>query len=470
MTDVPTPDSLGSGSRVGPWCLEWRAGSGTYGVVFRAHHAEDPESKPVALKVSYFPGDPRHEREVALLSRIRHPAIPELVDRGGWRPPGGPLYPIVVMQWVEGLGLYEWAEIYDPTSRQVLRVLAQVARALEAVHAAGCVHRDVKGDNLLLRPDGRAWLMDFGAGTWAGAPLLTDGPMPPGTRAYRGPEALRFNWHFRRHPSAHYQAGPADDVYALGVTIYRLVTGTYPPPGTDPQGRHDRRRPPPLKRLPPQALNACVAPELVALIERMLAPVPQARPGARELAEAAEAAVERAGPEADLPLRAADRARAEVSTERAPPSTSRPERSELLPYLGSLLVGFFLALGVWWGVHCPSIEAPAVAQGEARDGGSEDGGTAGMGEEVLTAVVGSVMHPSSWVGLGLDMPRKPFPGQLKSDRNDRCPKQVQVAVNGGCWIALRDLRPPCGDEGYEWKGGCYYPVFDVPRQPTSDQP
>ena len=78
--------------------------------------------------------------------------------------------------------------------------------------------------------DGQAGLIDFGAGNIRGAPTLTAPPLPPGTPAYRSPEAIRFQWDYRSHPTARYEAQPADDVYALGVTAYQLVTGTYPPP------------------------------------------------------------------------------------------------------------------------------------------------------------------------------------------------------------------------------------------------
>lgn len=71
------------------------------------------------------------------------------------------------MEWVEGESLHEWAAWRNPTSRQVAGVLAQVSRALEATHAVEGLHRDVKGDNVLVRlADSRVFLMDFGAGDY----------------------------------------------------------------------------------------------------------------------------------------------------------------------------------------------------------------------------------------------------------------------------------------------------------------
>jgi hypothetical protein len=76
---------------------------------------------------------------------------------------------------------------------------------------------------------GRAVLMDYGSCTWAGAPPLTETLMPPNTPEYRSPEALRFQWGNWRTQEARYEARPADDLYALGVSAYRLVTSVYPP-------------------------------------------------------------------------------------------------------------------------------------------------------------------------------------------------------------------------------------------------
>lgn len=205
--------------------------------------------------------------------------------------------------FVEGVSLYDWAQAQCPTSRQVLRVLASLARALEATHAAGGVHRDVKGDNVLVRAaDGQVFLTDFGSGSYVGAALLTSSPLPPGTPPYRSPEA----WRSVRLPylpsDTPYAPGPADDVFALGMTAYRLVTDDYPPTPAllnevahlwGPEGRGP---------VPPLGVNARCCAELSRLVSRMLSVRPEARGGAGELAEALEQAARRAGREADVPL------------------------------------------------------------------------------------------------------------------------------------------------------------------------
>ncbi|EAU69058.1 protein kinase [Stigmatella aurantiaca DW4/3-1] len=467
MTDVQGLDTLGVGSQVGPWRLERLAGRGSFGLVFQARRDGQPQSEPVALKVALAPDDARYAREVELLSRLRHPAVPALVDRGQWHPQGGPLYPFLVMQWVEGLRLYDWARVYDPTSRQLLKVLAQVARALEVLEAVGGVHRDVKGDNILVGSDGRASLMDFGSGTWMGAPLLTQG-MPPSTAEYQAPEAIRFSWYLRWERHTHYEARASDDIYALGVTAYRVVTGRYPPPGTDPMGRHQGQQVPMPKRSPVRSLNACVAPELETLIERMLSPVAEARPRAREVAEAAEAAVEHAGSEADVPMLAGSRLVAKADTGQAPLRFTAPR---VLEWLAAASVSALMILGTWWVMHEQRFEAaPLEMEEEWREEGLQGVRTTGLADAGLSEWTSLEGQPVSSNRIGLDMPRKPFQGQLRPNGSNRCPRQTQIAINGGCWVALRDAHPPCGGEGYEWKGGCYYPAYDMPRQPTSEPP
>ncbi|HYI01905.1 MAG TPA: serine/threonine-protein kinase [Hyalangium sp.] len=185
-------------------------------------------SPPVALNVALLPRDPRFAREQELLSRLRHPSVPRLWDSGEWQMSSGALHPYLAMDWVDGEPLYDWAWQHAPSASQQLRVLAQLARALQALHAHGGVHRDVKGDNVLVRSDQRAFLTDFGAGCYAGATTLTPPDSYPGTPAYRAPESGLFELNSLRNRSARYSARPSDDAYALGVTACRLVTGEYP--------------------------------------------------------------------------------------------------------------------------------------------------------------------------------------------------------------------------------------------------
>ncbi|WP_224368638.1 serine/threonine-protein kinase [Hyalangium versicolor] len=493
MTDAPTPDSLRPGSLVGPWRVETYAGGGTYGVVYRARRAGHPGSVPVALKVARFPHDPRFFREVELLMRSRHPGIPELLDRGWWLSSEGITYPYLVMEWIHGAPLYEWARVHKPSSRKVLQVLAQVAWGLEVVHQTGGLHRDVKGDNILVEPEGRAFLTDFGSGTWAGASPLTESLMPPGTREYRGPEALRYQWHHLRQRGAHYAARSYDDLYALGVTAYRLVTGRYPPPGTDPEAKMDPIRSPPPPREPSRALNPRVIPELSELIERMLSAEPETRGLAREIAEAAEAVAEHAGPEADVPLEdsvpapASSGARLvsvrwepmvqKVVSEQVPAEEIRvpvieptkphvETRLQLRGLVSVAMVLLTMACILWMG-HGSHPRIIVDASGEVPDiEALKDDDAASLADASVTTRVTSQSTAVASASISLDMPTDPLPGQLRAP----CRRRGAVEINGGCWIRWADLSPPCGEDAYEWKGICYWPIYDRTRPPTTKKP
>ncbi len=153
---------LAPGTRAGAWRVKAWQGEGSYGAVYRAERVGWKRSEPGALKVSLWLWNWRMKREVELLSRLSHPSIPRLLDRGGPLSPSREEYPFFVMEWVEGTPLYVWSERHTPSGQQLCWVLAHLARALAAVHAEGAVHRDVKGDNILVRlsdrcAPGEAW-------------------------------------------------------------------------------------------------------------------------------------------------------------------------------------------------------------------------------------------------------------------------------------------------------------------------
>jgi eukaryotic-like serine/threonine-protein kinase len=469
MTDTKTPDSLRPGDLVGPWRVEGYAGRGSYGAVYRARRAGQPHSKPVALKIAVFPSDPRFSREVELLSRNPHPGIPGLLDQGSWQASAEVAHPYFVMEWIRGRSLYEWARMRNPSCRDVLRVLAQVARTLESLHRGECLHRDVKGDNILVEPEGRAVLTDFGSGTWKGAPPLTEWVVPPNTREYRSPESLTFEWsHWRKH-GARYETRPADDLYALGVAAYRLVTGVYPPPGTDPEALKAQFQMPLPPRRPVHELNRRVVPELSQLIERMLAKEPEARGTAREVAEAAEEAAEHARPAANVPFLEPEWPEAKgqaapVPKHTEPRAPSWDSRLRLAARVGGLGV-LFVAFA--WRCPSPQGELPMMVEAEEPDTEwAPDAGTRGLGEDSLTARVDSPDMPSGPEPISRDIPPQPRPGQQRPP----CRRKGEVVINGGCWVLQANVEPPCGDDEYEWQGSCYRPASARSRPPTSKQP
>jgi serine/threonine protein kinase len=106
---------LSPGTRVGAWRVKAWQGEGGYGAVYRAERVGFRRSEPGALKVSLGRWNWRMEREVELLSRLSHPSIPRLLDRGGKHSPSRDEYPFFVMEWVEGTPLYAWAEQHAPS-------------------------------------------------------------------------------------------------------------------------------------------------------------------------------------------------------------------------------------------------------------------------------------------------------------------------------------------------------------------
>jgi hypothetical protein len=463
MKETPGPDSLlRPGSLVGSWRVEGYAGRGTYGAVYRARQAGVPGAPLVALKVAVFPGDPRFLRERELLSRTHHPAVPRLLDWGWWVAGPEASHPYLVLEWVRGLPLYEWARVHPATQRQVLQVVEQVARALVVMHLGESLHRDVKGDNLLVEPVGRAHLMDFGSGTWKGALPLTESLMPPNTPEYRSPEALRFQWRNWSREGARYPAGPADDLYALGVSLYRLVTGRYPPPGTEPEELKAHIQGPPAWRLSAHALNARVGPELSALIERMLAGKPEQRGTAGEVAEAARAAAGKLRAEGDIPLFEPRREAACAVPRVVPARIEAPVSSWALKRAWAAALLVLAGVGAWWVSSGRKPETPAVARADVLEAG-----TRGLGEGAQVPQGGSqeplaVAKPRA---ISLEFPSKPLPGQRRAP----CRFRGDVEINGGCWRRLADVPAPCGIDAYEWQGVCYEPAAERLPPKTSKE-
>ncbi|WP_225414171.1 serine/threonine protein kinase [Stigmatella hybrida] len=459
-----SPDALGPGTLLGPWRLTGRGGRGTYGVVYRAVRAGPEEGEEVALKLALHPRDERFEREAQLLSRIRHPGVPRLLDQGEWC--GGMWnlpYPYLVMEWVEGMPLYEWGRLSSPNSRQVLQVLARLAGALEATHGAQGLHRDVKGDNVLVGPGGQVWLMDFGCGTYAGAKALTEGPLAPGTRPYRSPQALRHLWAQRKEGRA-YEADTGDDIYALGVTAYRLVTGEYPPPGTDLEAKQARRHAARWVRAPAHALNRRVSAELSGFIERMLADAPGKRGDAHVWAKVLEQAAAGAGMAADLPLNGPVEHSAPTVPVLSPFGTTPPWRGlALVVPAGVVLLAYLL-------VALSARYIPDEALKPVADAGQEDAGRVGLADAAVEMVpiarLEHVEERNSWQSVALDMPKEPLKGQKRAP----CRPKGEVEISRACWVQVGTVSPPCGNDWFEWKGFCYVPVIARERPNTSDEP
>lgn len=280
---LPPPGTLVDGL-----VLECILGRGGFGTVYRARTGE----QPLAVKFIYLPraAESAH-RELGAMVRLEEVGGAGLRGHGLW-PPERPVFQFIVMDFVPGWELYTWARHHNPNALEVVDVLLDVARELEASHSVGVVHRDVKGDNVLVREaDQRALLVDFGVASYPGAPSATSAEVP-GCREYLSPEVVRFN----RGELAHHEPSGLDDLWSMGVMTYKLLTATYPFQGKDAEETeraimHEAPEPPHERN--PRAPRA-----LSELCLRMMEKEPGARyPDARAL-RAALAEVKRGADEA----------------------------------------------------------------------------------------------------------------------------------------------------------------------------
>ncbi len=239
---LPHPESIG------PYRLTRQIGRGGMGAVYLAERADRQFEKRVAVKTlpTGMVGDQVRQRFLAerqILARLLHPGIARLLD-GGVTRSGTPYF---VMDYIEGdpIDVHCDEQQLDIDAR--LDLFQQVCEAVQYAHRNLVVHRDLKPGNILVTREGEARLLDFGIAKLVDeqAPdaSLTQTGRAPMTLAYASPELIRGE-----------PVTTACDVYALGVLLYRLLTG-HPP--YDLQGQPESRireticesEPPPASRV-----------------------------------------------------------------------------------------------------------------------------------------------------------------------------------------------------------------------------
>ncbi|MHB1845950.1 MAG: protein kinase domain-containing protein [Deltaproteobacteria bacterium] len=261
----PAAPASPSGQLPARYRIEQKLGEGSMGVVYRAQ--DTVLERPVAVKLlsSALAQNERARgyflREARVAAALSHPNIVTVYDAGF---EGETLY--LVMEFLKGQDLEALAE-RNPTGlpeRQALAYAAQVADALAAVHERQVVHRDVKPSNIV-RLEGREQvkLMDFGVahlGAGGEAGPRRKATLIAGTPDFMPPEQLAGG-----------ELGPATDLYALGGTLYELLTGQVPFPTPDPTARVGA---PP----DPRALRPDISERTSQLVRHCLAPRPEDRP------------------------------------------------------------------------------------------------------------------------------------------------------------------------------------------------
>jgi serine/threonine-protein kinase len=243
-------------------------------VVWRAY--DEVLGRQVAVKVlaAKFASDKdsrdRIRAEAQAAARLSHPHVTGVFDYGESTGEDGATVPYVVMELISGRTLAQRLARGPMPWRAALRVSAEVAAALSAAHARGLVHRDVKPANVMLTASG-AKVVDFGIAAIAGDTGDSDPEgMVLGTPAYLAPERLAGG-----------PVRPATDVYALGLLLYRSLTGGLPwraETTTQMIKAHVYHEPTPLPAvdgLPDGVADLCL---------RCLAKDPEERPTSREVA------------------------------------------------------------------------------------------------------------------------------------------------------------------------------------------
>lgn len=229
-------------------------GRGRFSVVYQAVDTS-LKDRPVALKVLHpqLLVDPvfirRFHQEAGVAANLRHPNIAIIYEIGEIE---GNHF--MAMEFVEGRGLDAIISQEGPLPLdRVVKIAAQIASALDYAHGQGIIHRDVKSGNIILGPDDRAVLTDFGLVKAGEGTVLTSLGQTLGTPEYMSPEQAEgkeVDWR--------------SDLYSLGVVIYEMCTGRVPFRGPTPSSvhyQHVNKEPP-----RPSELN----PDLTGRVEEIL--------------------------------------------------------------------------------------------------------------------------------------------------------------------------------------------------------
>src|SRR3954468_17736781 len=257
------PEKLAAGSRIGNYEIQEPLGGGAMGEVYKA--LDQRLGRIVALKLlpADLARDPSARRrflhEAKAVAALDHPNVATLYEVG--ESEGGRMF--LALAFCEGETLQQRLERGPLPLPEAVSIARQIAQGLAAAHRLHIVHRDVKPSNVVILPDGKVKLLDFGLAKMTGATSLTRLGSSPGTPAYKSPEQTRGD-----------KVDPRSDLWALGAVLYEMVSGRTPF-----GGEYEKAMIYAILNEPPLPLGdgKVFPPELGATIERALAKDPAKR-------------------------------------------------------------------------------------------------------------------------------------------------------------------------------------------------
>jgi eukaryotic-like serine/threonine-protein kinase len=213
--------TLAAEQRVGPYRIVRELGHGGMGIVYLAERADAAFEKQVAIKIvrgglASEPAVARFADERRILATLEHPGIARLLDAGVTSDG----LPYLVMEYVDGIAIDEYCDTAKLSLQERLELFRRVCAPVQYAHQRLVIHRDIKPRNILVASGGTPKLLDFGIAKLLeqdGSGTLTQMTIRAFTFENASPEQVRGE-----------PMTVASDVYALGVLLYRLVTGERP--------------------------------------------------------------------------------------------------------------------------------------------------------------------------------------------------------------------------------------------------
>jgi len=211
-----------TGRTLGQYEIGQQLGQGGMATVYLAQQKSIGRTVAIKVMPPHFLHDPtflqRFEHEVKVIAALQHPRVLPVYDYGQIED-----RPYIVMAYMSGGTLADRIQEDPLPLEQIVKLTEQIAEGLGHAHRKGIIHRDLKPSNILLDENGNAYLADFGIAKVSESTAQLTGSAIIGTPSYMAPEMAETG-----------EVTPAVDVYALGVTLFQMLTGKNPFQGNTP--------------------------------------------------------------------------------------------------------------------------------------------------------------------------------------------------------------------------------------------